>query len=189
MNTIFMRRILSTLILSLALGACTALPEKPAATACAKTPPPLTLTPISLPTQNSRLTELMQYYEYLRKQQPAMLADEYKKAAQDFSQNGSDLSRVRVAILLALPGTPFRDVNGALSLLGNWPEDANVAPPPLDGFARLLSVLLTQEQQSTNAVNDLTQKLKEEKKRADTLQGQIDAVKSMEKKLIDRARQ
>lgn len=182
-------RIMSICSLGLVLAACTAVPEKPAGVACAKPPSPLTLTPVSLPTETSRLTELMQYYEYLRKQPPAMLADEYKKAAQDFSQNESDLSRVRVAILLALPGTSFHDVNAALNLLANWPEDANVEPPPLDGFARLLSVLLTQEQQSANAVNDLTQKLKEEKKHADTLQGQIDAVKNMEKNLINRAKQ
>lgn len=184
-----MRRNVTIIILSLGLGACTAFPEKPPAAACVKTSQPLVLAPVSLPTETSRLIELMQYYEYLRKQPPAMLDDEYKKAAQDFSQNGSDLSRVRVAILLALPGTSFHDVNGALNLLGNWPEDPNVAPPPLDGFARLLSVLLTQEQQSANTVNDLTQKLKEEKKHADTLQGQIDAVKNMEKNLINRAKQ
>lgn len=183
------RHCLLLLALCSVLAACSNLPMTHAGNVCVSSPPPVTLTPVSLPTETSRLTELMQYYEYLRKQPPAALLPEYKKAVQDFSQNESDLSRVRVAILLALPGTSFRDVNAALNLLGNWPEDPKVTPPPLDGFARLLSVLLTQEQQSVNTVNDLTQKLKEEKKHADTLQSQIDAVKNMEKNLIDRTKQ
>ncbi|MHB1677163.1 MAG: dihydrolipoamide acyltransferase [Sulfuriferula sp.] len=183
------RRLLSILMLCATLAACAALPVSPSGTTCVNVPPPLPLPPAPLPTETSRLTELMQYYEYLRKQPPLALVQEYKKASQDFLQTESDSSRVRVAILLALPDTPFHDVPAALNLLSNWPEDEKVSPPALDGFARLLSVLLVQQQQSTNTVNDLTQKLKEEKKRAETLQGQIDAVKNMEKNLIDRNKQ
>ena len=183
------RRLWSILMLCATLTACASLPVSRPGVKCENVPPPLPVSSAPSPTQTSRLTELMQYYEYLRKQPPLVLAQEYKKAVQDFAQSESDSSRVRLAILLALPDTSFHDVPAALNLLNNWPEDQNVSPPTLDGFARLLSVLLMQQQQSTNSVNDLTQKLKEEKKRAETLQNQIDAVKNMEKNSIDRAKQ
>ncbi len=40
-----------------------------------------------------------------------------------------------------------------------------------------------------NALNEMEQKIKEEQKRADALQEKIDAVKNMEKNLMDRNKQ
>ncbi len=184
---------LAAIALSAMLGACASVPAHPIA-ACESNspPPPPPPAPVPPPVQSGvagRLDALMQYYDFLRKQPPAALVQEYKNAVQEFAQTESDSSRVRMAILLVLPNTSFHDVPAALHLLDNWPEDPKIAPSALDGFARLFSVMLTQQQQQTSAISDLAQKLKDAKKRGDTLQDKIDAIKTMEKNLIDRTRQ
>jgi hypothetical protein len=47
-----------------------------------------------------------------------------------------------------------------------------------------LAALLADQQRLSSNLEEASQKLKEEQKRADTLQHQIDAIKSMEKNLI-----
>jgi cell division septum initiation protein DivIVA len=54
----------------------------------------------------------------------------------------------------------------------------------LQSFRNLLAALLTEQQRLSNHLEETSQKLKEEQKRADTLQHQIDAIKNMEKNLI-----
>ncbi|NNM79564.1 MAG: dihydrolipoamide acyltransferase [Gallionella sp.] len=140
-------------------------------------------------TEASRTAEIMRNYDTLSRQPASELANEYSKALQDFSITKSDSNRLRVAMLLALPDTPFHDISTALKLLNDWPQDSTAPPSALRGFARLLNEMLIQQQQSNIALNEMAQKNKEAQKHSDALQEKIDAVKDMEKNLMGRNKQ
>ena len=114
---------------------------------------------------------------------PPELAKIYDRVKQNFAQNKSDANRIRLVLLLTLPNTSFRDVPSALHLLNEWPRDSKHVNN-LQSFRNLLAALLAEQQRLSNNLEEASQKLKEEQKRADTLQNQIDAIKSMEKNLI-----
>ncbi|MHB1100788.1 MAG: hypothetical protein ACYCZR_14675 [Burkholderiales bacterium] len=128
---------------------------------------------------------LMQYYEQLEKLPASGLATEYRNTSLAYSKTGSDSSRMRLALLLWLPGTPFRNPGAALDLLKARP----ILDPGLRSFADLLGTLLAEQQNSDNAQHHLEQMLKEEKKHSSVLQDKIDAVKKMEKALIHMEKQ
>ncbi len=172
-------RVLLLALLCATLTGCASTPVAPAPVPCvAEPPPPPAPAP---PPKTSRLIDLMLDYDVLSQQPAADLEKTYRTAAQAFSQTGSDASRVKLALLLALPDTSFHDTAAALNLLNNWPKPADAAPAALRSFAHLLSVLLTQQQRSATSVNDLAQKLHESQKSVETLQSKINAIKDMEK--------
>jgi hypothetical protein len=165
-------RIFPVAILALLVG-CVAVPENQPAPC----PPP------SEVVVTGQMDDMMQYYDSLRKQSSSELAKIYDRVKQNFGQNKSDANRIRLALLLTLPNTPFRDVSAALHLLNDWPRDSKHVNN-LQSFRNLLAALLAEQQRLSNNLEEASQKLKEEQKRADTLQHQIDAIKSMEKNLI-----
>lgn len=165
-------RILPAILLA-SLAACSNLPPGPAHTAAAGWSPPLLVT--------SQVEELMQYYDYLRKQPAAELVKEYDKARQNLAQSRTDVNRVRVAMLLALPNAPFHDTAAALGLLNEVVKETKTASHGVRGLASMMAMLIAEQQ-------ELSQKLKDEQKRADALQGQVDGIKNMEKNLIRRDR-
>lgn len=130
-----------------------------------------------------QMEDMMQYYDSLRKQPPAELARVYDKVKQNFVQNKSDANRTRLVLLLILPNTSFRDITSALYLLNEWPRDAKPITG-LQSFRNLLMALLAEQQRLTHNMDELSLKLKEEQKRGEILQKQIEAIKSMEKNLI-----
>lgn len=164
-------QILPIVTLALLIG-CSTVPEN-------QTPP----CPPSELTVTGQMDDMMQYYDSLRKQSPPELAKVYDRVKQNFAQNKSDANRVRLVLLLILPNTSFRDIPSALHLLNEGPRDPKPANN-LQSFRNLLAVLLAEQQRLSNSLDESSQKLKEEQKRADTLQHQIDAIKSMEKNLI-----
>jgi hypothetical protein len=107
----------------------------------------------------------------------------YDKVKQNFAQNKSDANRARLVLLLILPNSSFRDLNSAINLLNEWPRDVKT-PTSLQSFRNLLATLLVEQQRATYGMEELSQKLKDEQKRVETLQSQIEAIKSMEKNLI-----
>ncbi|SEK55875.1 dihydrolipoamide acyltransferase [Nitrosovibrio tenuis] len=137
---------------------------------------------------SGQMDDMMQYYDSLRKQSSPELIKVYDRVKQNFGQNKSDANRIRLVLLLILPNTSFRDVPSALHLLNEWPRDPKPANNNhnnnLQSFRNLLAALLAEQQRLSNSMDESSHKLKEEQKRADTLQHQIDAIKSMEKNLI-----
>jgi hypothetical protein len=168
----FALRVLPLAILAFLAG-CAAIPENQPAPC----PPP------SEVVVTGQMDDMMQYYDSLRKQSSSELAKIYDRVKQNFGQNKSDANRIRLALLLTLPNTSSRDVSAALHLLNEWPRDSKHGNN-LQSFRNLLAALLTEQQRLSNNLEEASQKLKEEQKRADTLQHQIDAIKSMEKNLI-----
>lgn len=130
-----------------------------------------------------QMDDVMEFYDYVRKQPPSELGRIYDKAKHSFTQNKSDENRARLVLLLILPNTSFRDAPSALHLLNEWPRDAKPGNN-LQSFKTLLVSLLAEQQRLHHSVEELSQKLKDEQKRVETLQSQIDAIKSMEKNLL-----
>ncbi|MBA2659939.1 MAG: dihydrolipoamide acyltransferase [Nitrosospira sp.] len=130
-----------------------------------------------------QMEDMMLYYDSLRKHPPAELARVYDKVKQNFVQNKSDANRARLVLLLILPNTSFRDITSALYLLNEWPRDAKPITG-LQSFRNLLTALLVEQQRLIHNMDELSVKLKEDQKRVEILQKQIEAIKSMEKNLI-----
>jgi hypothetical protein len=139
--------------------------------------------PAELVVVTGQMDDMMEFYDSIRKQSPAELSRVYDKAKQSFIRNKSDTNRARLVLLLILPNTSFRDVTSATHLLNEWPKDSKSANN-LQSFRNLLAGLLAEQQRLSHSVEELSQKLKDEQKRAETLQSQIDAIKSMEKNLL-----
>lgn len=152
-------------------------------TACATVPEDQLLATQADLTVTGQMDDMMEFYESLRKQPPAELTRIYDRVKRNFVQNKSDSNRTRLVLLLILPHTTFRDITSATYLLNEWPRDSKPATN-LQSFRNLLAGLLAEQQRLTHSVEELSQKFKDEQKRVETLQNQIDAIKSMEKNLI-----
>ncbi len=156
--------------------------------ACSSAPPQQSMIPPAVSVQSMPTHDidgLMQYYGQLGKIPAPRLEAEYQNASLDYSKTGSDSSRMRLALLLWLPGTSFRNPQAALDLLKTRP----MLDPGLHSFADIFSAMLAQQQDAENAQQHLEQMLKEEKKHSSALQDKIDAVKKMEKALIHMEKQ
>jgi hypothetical protein len=130
-----------------------------------------------------QMDDMMQYYDSLRKLPASDLGRIYDKVKQNFAQNKSDVNRARLVLLLILPNSSVRDLNSAVNLLNEWPRDTKTSTS-LQSFRNLLASLLGEQQRLNHGMEELSQKLKDEQKRVETLQSQIEAIKSMEKNLI-----
>lgn len=119
----------------------------------------------------SDVDNLLAYFQFIRKVSSAELGKEHEAARQAFQSSRTEFDRVRLAMLLALPGTPVTDEPRALELL------EPVAKSPggkLSGLAALLAANL------------------QERKRLDTnaqgLQQKLDALMLLERDMIERKR-
>lgn len=191
MNRVILARLLATTIV-VALAACSITPK------VSKTPQPVSAVPLDaapdpaadpLPLDlivAGQLEDLMQYYDAVRRLPPGELARVHEKVRQNFTLNRSDMNRARLIVLLILPNTASRDPVAALQLLNDW-QRGNGPVTGLQSFRNLLLALLAEQQKLGGSVEELSLKLKEEQKRAEILQKQIEAIKSMERNLILRA--
>lgn len=147
------------LMLTLGLGACTTTSRG--------------VNPVSFTSDSmSDLDEAMRFSQRIKKLNSAELTKEYEQISQAFSQTKSDLSRVQLALLLSSPHAAFRDDAVAINLLKEWPKENRVASNGLHVFGMLLTSLL--------------EEIRDKDKRADALQKKLDALKSMEKNLMQR---
>lgn len=152
--------LLPVLMLALSLGACTT-PSRGVDSVT-----------VTATESASELDEALRYLQRIKKLNSAELSKEYEHASQAFSHTKTDLSRVQYALLLSLPNASFRDDAAALNLLKEWSKENKVAPSGLRALGSLLATLL--------------EEIREKDKRADVLQKKLDALKSMEKNLMQR---
>ena len=104
---------------------------------------------------------------------------ELAQISQAASQNKQDInSRIKVAMMYALPNSKLRDSGKAQILLDELIRDKN-----LDKDRKSLIGLLADY---TNDTNKLAIKARDEQKRGDTLQQQLDDLKNIEKTMGDR---
>ena len=114
---------------------------------------------------------LLSYFAQLRKVSPPELAREHESARQAYGGTRSDYNRVRLAMVVSLPNTPFYDEPRALDLLEPLSKTSGAQ---LSGLAFLL-VSQIQERRRLDA-------------NAHALQQKLDALKSLERSLLERKR-
>ena len=123
------------------------------------------------PRQASEAENLISYFAHLRKLPGSELAREHDAARQAYGRSRSDYNGVRLAMALALPNTPFADEPRALDLLE--PVARNT-----EGRLSGLAVMLVSQIQERRRLDASAQ----------ALQQKLDALKSLERSLIDRKR-
>ena len=110
---------------------------------------------------------LLMYYEYVRKLPSAEYAKEQETVRQLYARSRSDFNRVRYAMLLSVPGAAPGDEARALEALDPLLKNPDAA---LHGLAYTVSMQI------------------QEQRRSQGLQQKLDALKSLDRKLIERGR-
>ena len=130
------------------------------------------------PQPASDTESLLSYYQHLRRLPGAELGREHETARLAYTRARTDFNRVRFAMVLSQPNAAFADDGRALELLDPVAKNRDAR---LQGLAQLLSSNL-QEQKRLN----------EEQKRLNAsvqgLQQKLDALKSLERNMIERNR-
>lgn len=127
--------------------------------------------PVPVPVPVSDAENLLYYFAHLRKLSPPELVKEHDAARQAYGGARSDYNRLRLAMTMTLPNTAFHDEPRALDLLDPLAKNSG---SPLSGLALLLASQI-QERRRLDA-------------NAQALQQKLDALKSLERSLIERKR-
>ncbi|MDB5800321.1 MAG: hypothetical protein JWL63_1260 [Rhodocyclales bacterium] len=133
---------------------------------------------ISAPTQN-----LLNYGASLRNRSTAELNAELELLNRAYSQHRNEDNRLRLAIFHAL--APIGDRARALTLLDMQPGE-NVGRGRNHPIAALLIPLLQENRRNDENLNASQQRLRDEQKRSEALQQKLDAIREIEKKMIER---
>jgi len=128
----------------------------------------------------------LRFYEDVLKLKGAELARELDSTRKQFEQDKTELNRLRLAILLSLPGTGFHDDQAALNLVQPFLNDKQYENSVLRRLALMLHTQLSELKRLDEALQQQTAKAKEEQRRAEALQQKLEAILDMEMKMIER---
>ena len=177
------------LLSALLLNACANLPKSSNETAPPAATPPAASNVPQPPAGESLLEYSGRFMELSAEAQKKELA----QINESLSQNKSDFNyRMKAAIIYAIPASRLRDVNKAQVLL-----DELIRDKTLDKRRKTLAVILKDYiSENSKSVdegnkllienNKLSQKVRDEQKRADNLQQTLDDLKTIEKTMVDR---
>ncbi|MBI4194395.1 MAG: hypothetical protein HY526_04885 [Betaproteobacteria bacterium] len=157
---------LCTAVLALAGCALLKAPEPEAPEPPAEEPPAVVET---IRESVPELDQALKYFQRVRRLGGAELVREHDGARLSFARTRSDLDRVRLAMVLSLHGTGVSDDARALELLEPLVRSQNSA---LHGLAFLLQSFVQEQRRLGHGIQGMQQKL--------------DALKSMERSLIER---
>jgi hypothetical protein len=124
-----------------------------------------------MPQPASDAESLLLYFQHIRKLSGADLSREHDTARQAYARARTDFNRVRLAMVLSLPGTAFNDDVRALDLCDTVAKHEGGR---LQGLALLLGSHLQEQKRLTASAQGLQQKL--------------DALKLLERSMIERSR-
>lgn len=119
------------------------------------------------------------YFRYASNLSNDDLKKEYNAVSQVYGKSRSDDSRMQLALLLSLPGASFRDDARAQSLLKEVIANKANDDSPLKDFALLLSTQIVEHRKQE-------EKTKTEQARAEELEQKLEALKSIERSIIER---
>ncbi len=124
-----------------------------------------------VPQPTSDAESLLLYFQHIRKLPAADVSREHEAARQAHARARTDFNRVRLAMVLSLPGTAFNDDARALELCDAVSKHDGGR---LQGLALVLGSHLQEQKRLTANAQGLQQKL--------------DALKSLERSMIERGR-
>ncbi len=142
-----------------------------------KTEPPLPPPPPPEP-QQTELNRLLMQVESVRKMPATEATRELEQARQAFGRSKTEYNRLLYAVLSLLPSTGGPDEAKAAALLEPMLKDRTTGNG-LRAFAAFLYFQIAEDRK-------MEERMREEQKRADSLQEKLDALKEVEKSLIDR---
>lgn len=122
--------------------------------------------------ESGEVAALLAYYQDLLGLQAEDLRREYQQVSQGFARDRSELGRLRLALLMCVPGTPWRDDAKLLALLDGSSSRRAAPESPRRQFVALLQKLVAERQR--------------EQKRADELQQKLDSMVNIERKMRER---
>ena len=169
------------LLIASLLGGCQVLP--PPALPAPEPERPVFILPPALP---SAADDVMELIDRFGRASPLELSKEYDALNAIPSPDRGGTSQLRLALLLSQPGLPFRDDAAALRVLQEWEKRQPAADPALKSFVRWLRSMLGERVRLAGNLEDCGNKLRDEKKRAEACKEKLDALKDMEKSLIER---
>jgi hypothetical protein len=123
------------------------------------------------PQPASDAESLLLYFQHIRKLSGPDVSREHDAARQAYARARTDFNRLRLAIVLSLPGTAFNDDARALDLCDTIAKHEGGR---LQGLALLLGSHLLEQKRLIASAQGLQQKL--------------DALKSLERSMIERSR-
>ena len=123
------------------------------------------------PQPASDTESLLLYFQHVRKLSGPDAAREHDAARQAYGRARTDFNRVRLAMILSLPGMAFTDEARALGLVDTV---ARHQGGKLQGLAAVLVAQLQEQQRLAASAQGLQQKL--------------DALRSLERNMIERSR-
>ena len=133
----------------------------------------------SLADDNDTIARSVDYWQEIEQLPPDTLEAEYQRRQQAYLADRADVDkRLRLISLLALPNTPMRNLDSALSLINQYIDNAADDDPLLNWFL-YLNDSLQQQRYVERQLNVL-------QKRQEQLQRQLEDLKSMEKSLQER---
>jgi hypothetical protein len=160
-----MIRIAVAIACAVALAAC-ALPSS-----LTPAPTPASASPTREDRESRQVLELIGYTQRVAALQSEEQQRELNASTQIFSKDRGAYARVRLALLLSLPGTAFTDDAKAAGLLEPLVSET-AASSPMRQFGGLLYA-------------QISERLREQR-RATQLKEQLDALKDVERKIIER---
>lgn len=132
------------------------------------------------------VSEVLAYFQHIKTLSANALVTENAAAAQALSKQRSDSNRLKLALLLLLPNTAFKDEARAAALADEVLNNKTADAPHLKNLALLVAAVANEQKRQDERFWQLAQKQKDDEKRADALQQKLDALKSIEKDLIKR---
>ena len=142
-------------------------------------------TPGYASAQESRqVTELIGYTQKVAALRAEDQRRELNASSQMFSKERGAYSRMRLALLLALPGTTFNDDNRAVSLLAPLAGDAE--PGPMQQFAERLHAQISERLRRSAQLKEQLEAMKAIERSAAQLKEQLDAMRAIERKIMER---
>ncbi len=124
--------------------------------------------------EERQLIQLLGYAQRVTTLTPEQQRREYSAGSQAFARDKDAMSRMRLALLLATPGTGVHDAARAASLLEPMAAPGD-APGPLRALARLLYMQLIERAA--------------EQKRTGQMREKLDALKEVERSIMERGQE
>jgi len=134
----------------------------------------------------SEIDEVMNFYAGLRSKPANALKQELEDAKRDYAAAGSEASRLKLALLYLHPAAPFRNEASAAQLLEPYARNEGRSKGPWRGLAQMLLASIEQSRRNDAAVQAQVAKVREEQKKSDELQRKLDALKDVERAMIQK---
>ena len=135
--------------------------------------------------KDAETIETLRYFSRIRGLQSEDLSREHAAAVLALAKQKTAPNRIKLAFLLCLPNAAFRDDVRASALLAEVLDDKK-ANASLGNLAELLIYQISEQKRQEERYQKANQSLKDEQKRADQLEQKLDALKNIEKSIIQR---